>query len=337
MSRFNGGVVLAASLAAAMGWQGDAAAAPPGPPPVTTVVTLDPTTGELPESMTSDGHGNLYFSLVSGSVRRINPDHSVVQVGTVPLPAGALLTGIKIGPDGFIYVCSASFSPTPSGAFVWRMSPDTGVATQFAALDASGFPNDLAFTEDGTLFVTDPSLAVLWKIDTAGNAAVFLSDPLFAADPVNPALTGKPFGIDGIAFDKGGDQLVVANLDFGRIMRIDLEACHPHPQVFVEDPRLKGVDGIAIDRRGTIYAAVNAQNYLATVDKHGNIAILAAGSPPFDSPSSFAFATGKDDRRTLYVSNFAIVNALANQPAHPGIVSLPVQTPGLPLIGDDQD
>jgi len=304
---------------------------------VTTLVTLDPAAGELPESLTSDGHGDLYFSLVSGSVRRINPDHSVVQVGSVPLPAGALLTGIKVGRDGFIYVCSASFSPSPSGAFVWRMSPVTGAVTQFASLDASGFPNDLAFTEDGTMFVTDPFLGALWKIDSAGHAALFLSDPLFAGSGTSPAFTGQPFGIDGIAFDKDASELLVSNVDFGRIMRVDLDDCRPHAEVFVEDARLKGIDGIAVDRRGTIYAAVNTQNRIATVDKHGTIAILVEGSPPFDSPSSFAFGTGKNDERTLYVSNFAIVNSLAGQPAHPGILSLPVQTPGLALIGEELD
>lgn len=335
MSRFTVGVVLAASLAAPMGGGENTAVALPGPPPVTTVVTLDPTAGELPESMTSDRHGNLYFSLVSGSVRRINPDHSVVQVATVPLPAGALLTGIKVGPDGFIYTCSASFSPSPSGAFVWRISPVTGDVTQFATLDPSGFPNDLAFTEDGAMFVTDPFLGDLWKVDSAGHATVFLSDPLFAGDPASPAFTGQPFGIDGIAFDEDGGELVVANVDFGRVVRVGLDDCAPRAKVFVEDPRLKGIDGIAIDRRGTIYAAVNTQNRIATVDRHGEIAILVEGSPPFDSPSSFAFGTGKDDKRTLFISNFAIVNSLAGQPAHPSIVSLPVQTPGLPLIGDD--
>jgi len=151
MSRVTIGIVVAASFATVVCSGLNTATARPGPPPVTTVLTLDPTLGELPESITSDRQGHLYFSLVSGSVRRVNPDGSVVQVGAVPLPAGALLTGIKVGPDGFIYTCSASFSPSPSGAFVWRISPVTGAVTQFTSLDPNGFPNDLAFTEDGTI------------------------------------------------------------------------------------------------------------------------------------------------------------------------------------------
>lgn len=334
------GIAWAGVIATSFVASGEVVAAKPAPspPPVTTVVSFDPAAGELPESMTSDGHGNLYVSLVSGSVRRIAPDHSMVQVAMVPLPAGASLTGIKVGPDGFIYAASDSFSPSPSGAFVWRIAPDTGAVTQFAALDPNGYPNDLAFTEDGTLFVTDPFLAQIWKIDTAGHASVFLADPAFVGDPVSPAFAVHPFGVDGIAFDKGCGALVVSNLDFGRVMRINLhERGTLHVRVIVEDPRLKGVDGIAIDRRGTVYASVNTLNRVATVDEHGQVEVLVEGSPPFDSPASFAFGTGKGDKRTLYVANFAIVNVLSGQPAHPGIVSLPVQVPGLPLIGGQSD
>jgi sugar lactone lactonase YvrE len=295
------------------------------------VVSFNPALGELPESMTADDHGNLYVSLFNGSVRRITPDHAVVQIGTVPLPAGGVLTGIKVGPDGLVYVCSASFSPDPDGAFIWRISPDSGTVQRFASLDAHGFPNDLVFDDEGALFVTDPFLGRLWKVDTAGNASVFLDDPLFDSNPVAPAFPGNPFGIDGIAFDNNKKELIVSNLDFGRVMSIDMGPHRaPTIEVFVEDPALKGVDGIAIDRRGTIYAAVNTQDRLATVDRHGTITVLTEG-PPLDGPSSFAFGTGHGDKKTLYVANFAIGRFLAGLPASPGVLSLPVQVPGLPL------
>jgi sugar lactone lactonase YvrE len=307
---------------------------PASPPPITTVVTLDPARAELPESMTADEHGNLYFSLINNTVHRIAPDHSVTQIATVPVPAPGLLTGIKVGPDGRVYVASASFTSSPDAAFIWRISLDTGAVEQFAALDATGFPNDLAFEDDGTLFVTDPFLARLWKIDPAGNPSVFLDDPLFAGDPVNPAFAGQPFGIDGIAFGENEHTLIVSTLDFGRIMTLDLDGKdHQGPElsVLVEDPALKGIDGIAIDHRGTIYCAVNTQDRIATVDKHGTIEVLTEG-PPLDGTSSFAFGTGHDDKKTLYVANFAIGRFLAGQPAHPSIVSLPVQVGGRPLI-----
>ena len=328
------GISVVIGLSVVLGLGTLVAAAPPGTPQQPTfVVHFDPGQTQLPESMTSDPDGNLYASNFSGAIQKIDAQNGTfVTVATVPLPAGAVLTGIKIGPDGLIYVVSASFSSDPDGAFLWRVSPTTGAAEKFASFDAHGFPNDLVFREDGSIILTDPALARLWKIDTAGNASVFLASPLFAGDPINPAFSGLPFGVDGIAWaDHNKKNLIVSTLDFGRVMNlpIDVEGTPPI-QIIVESPALKGVDGIAVDSRGTIWCAVNTQDRIATVDKRGAISVIAQGSP-LDGPSSFAFGTGNGDKKTLYISNFAIGNFLAGLPAHPGILSIPAPVPGLPL------
>jgi sugar lactone lactonase YvrE len=309
-------------------------AAPAGTPQQpTVVVSFNPALGQLPESITTDPSGNLFASNVSGAIQKIDPQAGTfATVATVSLPTGAQTTGIKVGPDGLIYVMSSSFSPSPAGAFLWRVSPSTGAVEQFASFDPNGFPNDLVFQDDGSIIVTDPFLARLWKVDTAGNVSVFLDDPLFAGDPTAPAFAVHPFGVDGIAWgDHNKRNLIVSTLDFGRIMSIPM-GCEGTPlvKVIVEDPALKGVDGIAVDRRGTIWCAVNTQDRIATVDKRGNISVIAQGTP-LDGPSSFAFGTGRGEKQTLYIANFAIGSFLAGQPAHPGILSIPAPVPGLPL------
>ena len=316
-----------------MGASAPAMAGPPGTPvPVSVVLNFNPALGQLPESITADGNGNIYASNVSGAVQKIDPaTHSFTTVATVTLPAGANLTGIKVGPDGFIYVCSDSFSSSPAGAFVWKVSPQTGAVSLFATLNPNGFPNDIAFQDDGTMLVTDPFLALIYKIDTSGNATIWLSDPLLAGNPAAPAFGVHDFGVDGIAFDSNKKNLFVGNVDFGRVIRIPVCDGNPGPlQVVAEDPTLIGIDGIAIDRRGTIFAAVDTQDRLATVDKQGNISVIAEGAP-LQNPSSFAFGTAQGEKKTIYVANFAIVRVLAGQPATPGILSLPAQVPGLPL------
>jgi sugar lactone lactonase YvrE len=326
------GVFCIGLAASALGFARIAAAAPPGPPPVSVVVSFDPAQAQLPESMTADDDGNLYASNLSGAVQHIDPaTQSFTTVATIPLPVGGALTGIKVGPDGLIYVASASFSPSPDAAFIWRVSAQTGSVELFSSLDATGFPNDLAFQDDGTLLVTDPFLGLIWQIDQAGHPTVFLSDPLFFGNPAAPAFGIHDFGVDGIAFDRNKRNLFVANVDFGRVMQIALDGKDgPAISIVAEDPALVGVDGIAIDRRGTIFCAVNTQDRLATVDSRGTISVLTEG-PPLDGPSSFAFGTGQDDKKTLYVANFAITRFLTGQTAHPGILSLPAQVPGLPL------
>jgi sugar lactone lactonase YvrE len=321
-------------LSAVLGVGALVAAAPPGTPQQPTfVVHFDPGQSQLPESMTSDPAGNLYASNFSGAIQKIDPQTgTVTQVAKLLLPGSAVLTGIKIGPDGLIYVVSASFSSNPSGAFLWRVSPTTGAYEKFAQLRADGFPNDLVFQDDGTIILTDPFLAQLWKIDTVGNASVFLASPLFAGNPIDPAFSGLAFGVDGIAWaDHNKRNLIVSTLDYGRVMNIPMDGEGTPPiQIIVEDPALKGVDGIAVDDRGTIWCAVNTQARIATVDKGGGISVIAQGSP-LDGPSSFAFGTGNGDKKTLYLSNFAIGSVLSNQAAHPGILSIPAPVPGLPL------
>ncbi len=322
-----GMVVLAIAVTVGLGARASATGEQPA-----IVISFDPGQLQLPESMTSDDHGTLYASNLGGQIQKIDPvSKTAVQVATVSLPAGAALTGIKVGPDGLIYVASASFSATPAGAFLWRVNPATGVVQLFSTLDPNGFPNDLVFQDDGSILLTDPFLALIYRIDAAGNSSVWLSDPLFAGDPAAPAFGIHEFGVDGIAWDRNKRNLFVSTVDFGRVMSIPTDgACKPAIRVIAESPTLKGVDGIAVDRAGTIWAAVNTQDQIATVDSRGNIAVISQGSP-LDGPSSFAFGTGKHDKQTLYIANFAITRFQTGQMANPGILSLPVLVPGLPL------
>lgn len=313
-----------------------ASASPPAEdcaePVLQQVASFDPALGQLPESMTADDHGNLFVSTVGGAVFQIAPDHTVTQVATVVLPSGGQLTGIKVGPGGLLYISSASFTADPPAAIVWRVNPRTGEFSQFAALDPSGFPNDLVFDGDGNLLVSDPFLGQIWQLDPQGNASVWLSDPLLAGDPAAPAIALHEFGVDGLAFDGQKRDLYIGNLDFGRVLISSPRGRHGARElsVLVEDPALKGMDGIALDRAGTLYAAVNTQDRLATVDRRGRVQVLTEGAP-LDSPSSFAFGTGRGDQHTLYVANFAIVSFLSGLPANPGVLSLRVQVPGAPL------
>lgn len=320
-----GGVALVLAFAAT-------AFAKSGPPTVSELVTLDPNAGELPESITTDGDGHVFHSLFNGQIRELLPDESEVTIATVPLPAGAVMTGIKVGPDGFIYTTSSAFAPDPPSAFVWRTDPDTGQVEKFATLDPNGFPNDMAFEDDGSFFVPDPWLGILYHIDANGDATVATADPLLKGNPADPAFPTHDFGVDGIAWDHTGRYLYVGVIDYGRIVRFPF-SCHGlgAAEVVAESPQLKGIDGIALDRSGTVYAAINTQNLIATVNKHGAISVYAT-SPLFDSPSGIAFGTGHGDKRTAYVTNFAINSVLAGTTAHPAILAMPVPVPGADLI-----
>ena len=301
---------------------------------ITTVRTLDASKGELPESITIDPAGNLYASM-GATIRKITPGGNMTVFATLPVPAGVLAAGLKFDDHGWLYAATGSLSPVPPAAFIWRISP-WGTVSQFAALDPAGFPNDLAFNDDDELFVTDPLLGLIWKIDEDGEPDVWLADPAFEGNEAAPFLVLSPFGVDGIAFNEDHDELFVGNLDYGTILRIEVD-CDGEPgdvETWVDDfDNLAGADGLAFDERGTLFVAVNGQDRLASISKWGNVNIIAEGGL-LDAPSSLVFGQSGFNKKTLYISSFAITRAFGIFPGtpHPALLKMPVKYKGQDLL-----
>jgi sugar lactone lactonase YvrE len=303
-------------------------------PPVTVLQAFNPAYGQLPESITADEAGNLYFSM-GGTLQKYTTDHQLVQVATIPVPVqqGAATLGVKIGPEGYIYMAVASFNPALSVASVWRISPDGQDVSQFVALPGDSIPNDLVFDPQGNLYLTDSAKGQIWKIDQAGHAEVWFADPLLQGNPSNP-VAGSPLGANGIAFDRFRRNLYVANTDYGRILRIGLRHGRAKGiEIVATSSLLAGADGIAFDVLGSLYVAVNAADRIAVVSPFGAVSVLVEGAP-LDAPSSLVFGTRCADRHTLYLTNFAImrVNGIKPGTPQPSLASLPVLLPGLDLV-----
>jgi len=317
--------VVAASLSASAASAGAEAAACVSEPKVLATFVSGQ---DIPESVTTDTQGNLYASLGNTILRRA-PGGAFSVFATLPLPINAL--GVKVGPDGCVYNASTSLSAV-AGAFVWRICSADSVEV-FAELDPSGGPNDLAFDDDGNLFVTDPVLARIWKVDPLGNPSVFVEHPLLAGTPDAPVLVFRAVGVNGIAFDKRQKFLYVSNTDQGRILRIDARSPHPVPTPFASDARLRGADGIAFDRDQTLWVAVNAADSLLTVNQRAEVRVHAR-SGLLDAPSSVVFGASHRDRDQLYLMSSAFSRTLGFQPGtpHPALLTVRVATPGLPLF-----
>jgi sugar lactone lactonase YvrE len=286
------------------------------------VESFEPSLGQLPESITSDTEGNIYMSTTS-SIWKRTPEGELSVIGTLPIAAFAL--GVKVGPDGCIYTVSTSLSEV-EGAFVWQICEE-GIVTEFAELDHSGGLNDLVFDRRGNMYITDHFQGRIWKVDPEGNAEVWLDDELLDGNPENPILIVAAMGSNGIVFDRSERHLYAGNLDFGEILRIGVNrnGTAGEIEIFASDPLLEGVDGLVFDRRGTLYAAVNAQDSVVSINHWGEVDVIETGGL-LDGPASLLFG-GFGDASSLYIANSAFSRAygLVGGTPNPALLKIEIE------------
>jgi sugar lactone lactonase YvrE len=300
---------------------------------VRVIASFDPAQGQLPESLARAHDGTLVLSMApQHTLWTIIPDgaHSPVFLATLPVADGVNVVGVKISESGDVFACTAGSDPTLDPSHVWRITA-SGTVSEHAPLDPYGFPNDIAMDDSGSLFVTDTTFGAVYKIQSAGNVAIWLADSRLLGDPEGP-LVGLPWGANGIAFDRADRHLYISNTDYGEIFRVRVkrDGSAGPLELFVSDPLLRGADGIAFDRLGHLYVAVNSQNRIARLDRRGNVSIVAEGAP-LDGPSALAFASDCGHRTSLYVTSFALGTAMAGGMPQPSLDAITVPHGGLPM------
>jgi sugar lactone lactonase YvrE len=281
------------------------------------------------------------------AVWRINIHNpSLIPVGlVVPSSGNCDLGGIAFNEIGDLFVADAAagviYSFTPNAE-----SPRT-VNIPFAS-GAPG-ANSIAFDRKGNLWVSDGVTAQgrVWKI--TGPEANCTSTPainceeVFRAQPmaneVNLAngvggvgrdvrwlpqgtITVTPTSrsaantlgstalvANGLAFDKDGDKLFIADTARGAIWKATFDrdghlksktGCDttfaPNTlcldNVFVAHPYLAGADGIALDRDGNIWVVAVERQAIVVVTKHGKV--IEVFRNPVNSPSGFGLRNAGD-------------------------------------------
>ena len=191
---------------------------------------------------------------------------------------------------------------------VLNVDPATGASTLFTDLGAGAGPNALAFDAAGNVYISDSSQGIIWRTAASGgSAAAWISSPLLTTTGV------PPFGANGLAFNKTGTALFVANTGNDSVVKIPLPngpgGTPGAPVVFVNS--INGADGLIIDAQDNLWVAANQADEIVVVNPNGK-AIAKLGD--FDGidrrgaprgllfPASLVF--GPDD--TLYVTNLAL-------------------------------
>lgn len=153
------------------------------------------------------------------------------------------------------------------------------------------FANDLTLDPQGNVYVTDSFTPVIYKIDTAGKATVFMRDNRF---------TGEGFNLNGIVYHPDG-YLLVNKHNSGELFRISIaDPQHISPVKLPE--ALKGADGMVLrdPKRLTLVQNSGADRAVDLVSTDG----WAIATPEHSKKSVYSFPTaatpvGKD----LYVLN----------------------------------
>jgi sugar lactone lactonase YvrE len=258
------------------------------------------------EGLTVDDDANLYVPQRGGaagcSIVRIDAEGGADQPGVTVARMNPPCNpaGLAFGPDGRLYL--TGFGAAGDEIGVVRPNPDSPpVATGFA----TGTPgaNGLAFDEDGNLYVSDGGTGQgrVFRVGPAGGAAtvLFRVPPMANSAGVGrqnqtlqPTVSGAPPATQGIvanglAFDEDGD-LFVADTARGALWRVELArrgglrtptGCDVTytadtlclDALFVQHPALDGADGIALDRKGTVWVDPNERNAIVTVGRRGDV------------------------------------------------------------------
>jgi sugar lactone lactonase YvrE len=193
-------------------------------------------------------------------------------------------------------------------ANVLQVDPVTGASSVFVSVPtpATAGLNGITFDKAGNVYISDSFQGVIWRTDPNGHfLKAWVTDPLLTTTGV------PPFGANGIAFNKAGDAMFVANTGNDTLVKVPVSnGVAGKPAVFVNS--INGADGIVLDSAGNIWTAANQADEIVVVDPTGR-AIAKLGD--FDGvdedgvphgllfPASPAFSA---DGKSLYVTNLAL-------------------------------
>jgi len=267
---------------------------------VEVVVDYDPGAGELPEGVAVDKRGDVFVSVAPlGQVRKVDRDGSETLLAQlVPPGSGLGVLGLAVDAPGNVYAAATTFDRATSG--VYKIARD-GSFVRLPGTEAISFPNGITLDKEGNVYVTDTTRGAVWRVPARGGPAhVWFESPLLLG--TGDFQFGFPLGANGIAYRQNA--IVVGNTEGARLVRVEIEPDGSAGgfSVLAQGPALLGVDGLAFDVHGNLWAAVIAQSTIVRVSPSGVVTTVATAADGLDWASSLAF--GKRD--DLWAVNFAI-------------------------------
>ena len=304
---------------------------------VEVVKSFDGDNLELPEGIAIDKTGNMFVSLglpgfaggTSGEIWKISPDGTETVLVEFDVPPAA---GLAVDAPGNVYYAHPTGDSNTGG--VYRLTSDGGTE-RLPGTENMFVPNGLAFDKQGDLYASDSIGGAIWRIPRGGTADA----EIWSQHELLAGCGDMPMGANGVAYWKGN--FYVANTTKGLLVRIpiltDGSAGEAEIVAGVDDcnpDELFGMDGIALDVDGNVYALLVLQNKLVRIDPtDGTYTVLLTGEDDgLFNPASIAFGTGKGDRKSVFITNYAVIKEQEPEGnLGPAVLKFDVGVPGLPL------
>jgi hypothetical protein len=274
------------------------------------LVDLDPASAGMTvtvESITASPAGELVVSdRESGNVLSIDPD------GPAPVVVGKLAdrqdaatnmaqkangAGLVFTPAGDLLIASGAFNE------VLRLTAAElrgGSATAQTHITGVRGANSVLL-EGSQLYVSGGATGNLYVAPASGGAAEVWATIEPSSRSVPPDGFMQSVVANGLARDADG-ALLVADTARAAIWKVPSgsDGRAGAPQLWLQDAQLEGVDGLTVDPRGRLWAAVNERNALVVIEdgvireafKNGN-------TGPLEFPAALVFVGN-----TGYVANF---------------------------------
>jgi len=304
---------------------------------VTVMKSFEESPDHLPEGIALDQSGNLFVGLGPpffvgggyGALTRISPDGN--ETVLVEYPEGPAIAGLTVDSEGGVYF--ALPNPGQPDVGVYRVTDDG--AERIPGTEGMVVPNGLAFDDEGNLYATDSILGSIWRMapDGSSEAEPWISHELLAGCSEEDAV-----GANGIALWEGG--FYVANTANGLLLYVPIleGGSAGEPEVIAGNPEcnpgeeLYGMDGIAVDVDGNVYALLVLQHKLVRIDPDdGTITLLLDEEDGLWNPASLAFGTERGDQKSLFIANYAVLPPEPTNSLGAAVLEYDVGVQGLPL------
>jgi len=234
--------------------------------PATTFATL-PSGATTPEGIAVDAGGNVYVSTFgfpeSGASTEpgrivVFDSHGKLVRQLMVKGASPHLLGLGVHPTSqALLVCDFGAGK------VLSVNPLSGDSQVFTDIGPSSGLNAITFDSAGNVYISDSFQGKIWQTGPNGGVAVrWASDPLLTTSGV------PPFGANGLAFNRGGTILYVANTGDDAIVSIPVSA-GVAGKASVLAYSINGADGVAVDDSDNIWVVANQSDEIVVIDPTG--------------------------------------------------------------------